>query len=152
MGDLKQNTHLRLDVKKFQSARIHAIKVKTASLFPRESFKPTLSAISVTSSVASPGLITPARCSRPIEFSPPSYLQPGLFSDLAMAPALHPRIDSNLGFKPQIYILSRSLVVLKATFASGLTLLGRDAQRARAGMFLGFPRQPPEQLELQTVF
>lgn len=139
-------------LKKFHSARIHATKVKTTSLFPRESFKPSLSAISVTCSVASPGLITPARCSRPTEFSPPSHLQPGLFPGWVMAPALHPRIDNSLGFKPQIYILSRSLAVLKATFASGLTLLGRDTQRARAGVFLGFPRQPPEQLELQRVF
>lgn len=79
-------------------------------------------------------------------------MQPGLFPSWAMVPALHLRIDSSLGFKPQIYILSRSLAVLKATLASGLTLLGRDAQRARAGVFLGFPQQPPGQPELQRVF
>lgn len=111
--------------------------MKTTSLFPRESLKPTSTAVSVTCSVASPGLIAPSRSSRPIELSPPSHLQPGLFPGWAMAPALH-RIDSSLGFKPQIYILGRSLAVLKAALAPGLTLLGKDPQRAGQASFWAF--------------
>lgn len=51
-----------------------------------------------------------------------------------MVPALLSRIKSSLGFKSQIYTVSRSPAVLKAAPASSLTLLSRNPQRCVYGI------------------